>query len=125
MDENDISFLIRKAVFKIYNTLGPGLLESVYKAVLAYEMEQLGLHVKTEVPVPLIYESVKFEASFRADIIANDLVIIEIKSIEKLAEVHHKQVLTYLKLSGLKLGLLINFNADNIAASIVRKVNGL
>jgi GxxExxY protein len=125
MHENDISFLIRKAIFKIHNTLGPGLFESVYVTAMKYELQQLGLPVKTEVPLPMVYEGIKFEAGFRIDILVNDLVIIEVKSVENLAEVHHKQVLTYLKLSGLKLGLLVNFNSSNIAESIFRKVNGL
>jgi GxxExxY protein len=125
MHENDISFLIRKAIFKVYNTLGPGLFESVYVTALTYEMQQLGLKVKTEVALPLVYEGIKFEAGFRIDMLVNDLVIVEVKSVENLAEVHHKQVITYLKLSGLKLGLLVNFNSINIAESIFRKVNGL
>ena len=125
MYENDISFLIRKAIFKIYNSLGPGLFESVYVAVLVYELQQLNLEVKKEVALPMVYEGIKFEAGFRIDILVNDLVIVEIKSIETLAEVHHKQLLTYLRLSGLKLGLLVNFNSANIAESIFRKVNGL
>jgi GxxExxY protein len=115
MHENDISFLIRKAIFKVYNTLGPGLFESIYVSALTYELQQLGLLIKAVVVIPVVYEGVKFEAGFRADILVNDLVIIEVKSIENLAEVHHKQVLTYLRLSGLKLGLLVNFNSANIA----------
>ncbi|MBK8142582.1 MAG: GxxExxY protein [Chitinophagaceae bacterium] len=125
MHENDISFLVRKAIFKVYNTLGPGLYESVYVTALSYELQQLDLSVKTEVPLPMVYEGIKFEAGFRIDILVNDKLIIEVKSVENLAEVHHKQVLTYLKLSGLKLGLLVNFNSPNIADSIFRKVNGL
>jgi len=125
MHENDISFLVRKAIFKVYNILGPGLYESVYVTALSYELQQLDLSVKTEVPLPMVYEGIKFEAGFRIDILVNDKLIIEVKSVENLAEVHHKQVLTYLKLSGLKLGLLVNFNSPNIADSIFRKVNGL
>jgi len=125
MHENDISFLVRKAIFKVYNTLGPGLYESVYVTALSYELQLLDLSVKTEVPLPMVYEGIKFEAGFRIDILVNDKLIIEVKSVENLAEVHHKQVLTYLKLSGLKLGLLVNFNSPNIADSIFRKVNGL
>lgn len=125
MHENDISFLIRKAIFKVYNTLGPGLFESVYIKALSYELQQLNLIVKTEVPLPMVYEGIRFEAGFRIDILINGLVIVEVKSIENLAEVHHKQVLTYLRLSGLKLGLLVNFNSANISESIFRKVNGL
>ena len=125
MHENDISFLIRKAIFKVYNSLGPGLFESVYVTALVYELQQLHLQVKKEVALPMVYEGIKFEAGFRIDILVNDLVIVEVKSIETLAEVHHKQVLTYLRLSGLKLGLLVNFNSSNITESIFRKVNGL
>ena len=125
MQENDISFLIRKAIFKVYNTLGPGLFESVYVTALSYELQQLGLAVKTEVSLPMVYEGIKFEAGFRIDMLVNDLVIVEVKSIENIAEVHHKQTLTYLRLSRLKLGLLVNFNSANIAASIFRKVNDL
>lgn len=125
MHENDISYLVRKAIFKVYNSLGPGLYESVYVTALSYELQQLDLSVKREVPLPMVYEGIKFEAGFRIDILVNDKVILEIKSIENLAEVHHKQVITYLKLSGLKLALLVNFNSSNIAESIYRKVNGL
>ena len=125
MHENDISFLIRKAIFKVYNTLGPGLFESVYITALVYELQQLNLTVKTEVALPMVYEGIKFDAGFRIDILVNDLVIVEVKSVKNLAEVHHKQVLTYLRLSGLKLGILVNFNSSDITQSIFRKVNGL
>ncbi len=125
MHENDISFLVRKVVFKVYNNLGPGLFESVYVTALCYELQQEGLTIKTEIPIQMVYEGIKFEAGFRVDIIVNEKVIIEVKSVENIAEVHHKQLLTYLKLSGLKLGLLVNFNSSNIASAIFRKVNGL
>jgi GxxExxY protein len=125
MHENEISFLIRKAIFKIYNSLGPGLFESVYVAALVYELQQEGLAVAKEVPLPLVYETIRMEAGFRIDILIEDKVIIEVKSIENLAEVHHKQLITYLKLSGRKLGLLVNFNSSDISKSIFRKVNGL
>jgi GxxExxY protein len=125
MTENEISYLIRGAIFKVYNTLGPGLFESVYLVVLKYELEKLGLLVKHEVPLPLIYDEVNFDIGFRLDLVVNNKVIIELQSVEKLAEVHHKQLITYLKLSKIKLGLLVNFNTDNIATSIFRKVNGL
>src|SRR5258705_10228696 len=124
MHENVISFFVRKAIFKVYNSFGPGLFESVYVTALVYELQQLDLEVKKEVALPMIYEGIKFEAGFRIDILVNDLVIVEVKSIETLAEIHHKQLLTYLKLSGLKLGLLVNFNSANIAGSIFRKING-
>ncbi len=125
MTENEISYLIRGAIFKVYNTLGAGLFESVYSPILKYELEILGLNVKTEVVIPLIYDNLNFDIGFRLDLLVNDKVIIELKSVEKLNEVHFKQLITYLKLTNLKLGLLINFNTDNIATSIFRKVNNL
>jgi GxxExxY protein len=125
MLENDISYIVRGAIFKVYNSLGPGLLESVYVAALVYELTKAGLSVKTEVPVPVIYEDQILELGFRIDILVNDLVIIEVKSIEQIVEVHHKIVLTYLKLAGKKLAILVNFNTDDISKSIYRKVNNL
>lgn len=125
MTENEISYKVRGAIFKTYNALGPGLLESAYEAVLSYELIQMGLNIKTQVPLPLIYNEVKLDIGYRLDILVNDKVIIEIKSVENLIEVHHKQLITYLKLSGKKLGLLVNFNTTNIEHSIIRKVNGL
>jgi len=125
MTENEISYKIRGAIFKVYNALGPGLLESAYEAVLAYELNKQGLVVKTQVPLPLIYEEVKLDVGYRIDILVENKVIIEIKSVEAISEVHHKQVITYLKLSGLKLGLLVNFNCEDIQKSIYRKVNKL
>ena len=125
MTENEISYQIRGAIFKVYNALGPGLLESAYEAVLAYELQKEGLEVKIQLPLPLIYEQVKLDVGYRIDIMVNNKVIIEIKSVETLTEVHHKQVLTYLRLSERKLGLLVNFNCNEIEKSIFRKVNGL
>jgi GxxExxY protein len=125
MTENDISFKIRGAIFRVYNNLGPGLLESVYVAALAYELKKEGVAVKTQVALPVVYETEALDLGFRIDILVNEIVIVEVKSIEALHEVHHKQVLTYLKLSHYKLGLLVNFNTDNIVNSIIRKVNGL
>src|SRR5687767_3949527 len=125
MLENDISFLIRKAIFKVFNTLGPGLFEAVYVRALVFELNQMNLSIKTEVGIPMIYEGLQFDAGYRADIIVNEKVIIEVKSIEHVTEVHHKQLLTYLRLSGLKLGLLVNFDTAEISKSIFRKVNNL
>jgi GxxExxY protein len=90
MTENEISYKIRGAIFKIYNALGPGLLESAYEAVLAHELREEGLEVKTQVPLPLVYEDIKLEVGYRMDILVEDKVIVEIKSVENLAEVHHK-----------------------------------
>lgn len=125
MTENEISYIIRGAIFKVYNTLGPGLLESVYVAALVFELRKAGLTIKTEAPLPAVYEDEKLDIGFRLDILVNDLVIIEVKSIERLAEVHHKVVLTYLKLSGKKLAILVNLNTEDISKSIFRKVNNL
>jgi GxxExxY protein len=96
--ENDISYIIRGAIFKVYNNLGPGLLESVYVAALLFELKNEGLIVKKEVPIPVYYENEKLELGFRLDLLVENKVIIEVKSVEKLAKVHHKQVLTYLNL---------------------------
>jgi GxxExxY protein len=100
-------------------------LESAYEAVLVHLLIKEGLDVKSQVALPVTFESIKLDVGYRIDILVNDKVIIEIKSVEALHEVHHKQVLTYLKLSGKKLGLLVNFNTDQIEKSIFRKVNGL
>ena len=120
-----ITILSIGAIFNIYNALGPGLLESVYVAALIFELKKEGLKVKKEVPVPVYYEEEKLEVGFRLDLLVENKVIIEVKSVENLAEVHHKQVLTYLKLTKLKLAILVNFNVDNIKSGIYRKVNGL
>ncbi len=125
MTENDISYKIRGAIFNIYNALGPGLLESVYIAALVFELKKEGLNIKKEVPVPVYYEGVKLEIGFRLDLLVEDKVIIEVKSVENIADVHHKQVLTYLKITKLKLAILVNFNVDNIKSGIYRKVNSL
>ena len=125
MTENDISYKIRGAIFKVHRALGPGLLESVYEAALAHELIQAGLHIKTQVAIPVQYDDVKLDIGFRLDILVNNLVIIEIKSIEEFSSVHHKQLLTYMKLANIKLGLLVNFNTDSIDKGIIRKVNGL
>lgn len=125
MTENDLSYLIRGAIFEVYNNLGAGLLESVYVSALEFELIGKGINVKREVPVPVNYKSVKLDLGFRLDLLVEDKVIIEVKSVENLAEVHHKQVLTYLKITGLKLGILVNFNVAQITDGIFRKVNGL
>lgn len=125
MTENEISYLIRGAIFKVYKSLGPGLLESAYVSALAFELRQKNLNVETEVMVPLTYGNEFLERGYRIDILVNSKVAIEVKSVERLAEVHHKQLLTYLRLLNLKLGILINFNVKDINAGIIRKVNGL
>jgi GxxExxY protein len=125
MTENDISYKIRGSIFKVYNELGPGLLESAYESVLAYELKKEKLKTEVQVSLPLYYDEIKMDVGYRIDILVENKVIIEIKSVENLLEVHHKQLITYLKLSNLKLGLLVNFNTADIGKSIFRKVNGL
>ncbi|MCW3161859.1 GxxExxY protein [Chryseobacterium oryctis] len=125
MNENEISFYVRKSIFSVYNELGPGLLEKVYEKALAYELKSNGLNLKTQVQIPVNYKGVLIETSFIADIIVENKVIIEIKSIPEISNVHHKQLLTYLKLTNLKLGILVNFNTDYIDKSIIRKINGI
>jgi len=123
--ENQISYDIRRAIFKVYNNLGPVLFESVYETALSYEIEKLGYSVKRQVALPFVYEEIKFEQGFRIDILVDDKVIIELKSVETIAPVHPKQLLTYLKLTDLKLGLLVNFNEKLIKDGITRIVNKL
>jgi len=125
MHENDISFLIRKAAFTIHTSLGPGLLESVYETLMSHELRKAGLTVKTQVALPVVYDGLRLENGFRMDLIVEDKVVVELKSVEVLLEVHHMQLLTYLKLSGHRLGLLINFNVPAIKAGLFRKVNNL
>ena len=125
MTENEISFEVRRAAYKLHTELGPGLLESVYEVALAYELRQLGLAVQTQVPLPMVYAGVQMEVGFRLDLVVAGKVIVEIKSVEALQEVHFKQLLTYLKLSGLKLGQLINFNVVTLKEHMHRLVNGL
>lgn len=123
MKENDISYAIRGAAFKVYNTLGPGLLESVYEHALTYELRIMGHNVQNQVGIPVRYQECKLELGFRMDILVDDLVIVEVKSVDQLADIHHKQLLSYLKLSKKRLGLLINFNTMDMKKSIVRIIN--
>jgi GxxExxY protein len=125
MTENDISYDIRGAAFKVHSNLGPGLLESVYEIAMAHELTKMGYEVRAQVGLPVVYDNIKMEMGYRIDLLVNDLVVIEIKSVDALSDVHHKQLLTYLKLSGRKLGLLINFNVSSIKESIIRIVNNL
>jgi GxxExxY protein len=125
MTENDISYIIRGAIFEVYNEVGPGLLESVYQKALAFEIRQQGLEVLEEMPVEVHYKSERMDLGFRIDLLVEKKVLVELKSVEAIHKVHHKIVLTYLNLTDLKLGLLVNFNTDKIDKSIYRKVNGL
>jgi len=125
MHENEISGAIVDAAFKIHTTLGPGLLESVYSTVLAHELSRRGFDVKVETAIPVVYEGVKLDMGFRADIVVNSKVVVEVKSVEAIAPVQPKQLRTYLKLMDRRLGLLINFNVDLIKNGIHRVVNNL
>lgn len=125
MTENELSKIIVDLSCKVHTTLGPGLLESVYEEILFYELSVLGLKVDRQKPIPVYWEGNKMNLGFRADLIVEDKVIIEIKSVEAISPVHPKQLLTYLKITGLKLGLLINFNEVLIKNGISRLVNNL
>jgi GxxExxY protein len=125
MNENAIAREIVDAAFRIHNALGPGLLESVYEAVLAFELDRRGLSVARQQPIPVVYESIRIDTGFRADLVGEEKVIVEVKSVELLAPVHKKQLLTYLRLADKRLGLLINFHVTFIREGITRIVNGL
>ena len=125
MKENDIGTIVIGAAIHVHNILGPGLLESVYETVLAYELEKRGLHIKRQVPISIKYEEMTFKDAFRADIIVDDKVILELKSVEHVSPAHKKQLQTYLKLTGCKLGYLLNFGAALMKKGITRAVNGL
>jgi GxxExxY protein len=123
--ENEVAMAIVDAAYQVHRTLGPGLLESAYEAILVHELRKRGLDVAIQVPVPVVYESVRLDAGFRADLIVEDSVIVELKSLEKVAPVHKKQLATYLKLAEKRLGLLINFGEELIKDGITRIVNGM
>jgi GxxExxY protein len=123
--ENQIATAILDQAFKIHHELGPGLLESVYEKCLQFELNEAGYEALTQVPVPLNYKTIRFEAGFRIDLLVNNSVLVEVKSIENLAPVHFAQTLTYLKMKNLKLGLLINFNTKYLKDGIHRVVNKL
>ena len=125
MNENQIAAAVVDAAFKIHTTLGPGLLESVYEATLDYELKKRGLRVAQQIALPVYYDEVKLQVGFRIDLLVNEKVIIEIKSVEALAPIHRKQLETYLRLMDLRLGLLINFNVGLIKHGIQRVVNRL
>ncbi|MBI4536533.1 MAG: GxxExxY protein [candidate division NC10 bacterium] len=124
-DLNSISGAIVDAAFHIHSTLGPGLLESVYEVVLAHELEKRGLKVERQTPVPIDYDGVHFEVGFRADLVVESGIVVELKSVEELSPVHSKQRLTYLRLLDYRLGLLLNFGAPIIKNGIRRIVNRL
>jgi len=125
MSENEISSKIIGAAIEVHKQLGPGLLESTYEICMAFELKQLGLEVRQQQALPVVYKDVKLDAGYRIDLLIENKVIIEIKSVESLADIHTAQLLTYLKLKDLKLGLLINFNSVKVIDGLKRVVNNL
>ena len=125
MNENELSRVIVDICYRIHTKLGPGLLESFYEAIVFYELNALNLKVERQKPIPVIWNEIHLDIGFRSDLIVENKVIIEIKSVEQISNVHPKQLLTYLKITKLKLGLLINFNENLIRNGITRIVNNL
>ena len=125
MTINEISGIVVDAAIKVHSTLGPGLLESAYEACLAYELRKRGLKVETQVPLPIQYDDVHIEVGYRMDVVVENAVIVELKSVDAIAPIHKAQLLTYLKLSDHKVGLLINFNVELLKHGITRMVNNL
>ena len=123
MTENEITYEIRGAIYDVYKVLGPGLLESVYEEALVFELEQRGLTVERQKQVPISYKGNVLKTELRLDLLVEDKVIVELKSVEEMKKVFSKQLLTYLRLLGKKLGLLVNFNTENILESIYRIIN--
>lgn len=123
MTDNQLSYHIRGAIFEVYNTLGPGLLETVYEEALCFELHQRGLKIERQLEVPIRYKEASLSTPLRLDIIVEDQIIIELKSVKELLDVHYKQLLTYLRLMNKSLGILVNFNTDDISSSIRRVIN--
>jgi len=125
MNENDLSKLIIGAAIEVHRQLGPGLLESAYEECLAYELSQRHIPFERQKPIPVLYKEVRLDCGFKLDLLVNDLVIVELKAVDKLAPIHEAQTLTYLKLTGCKLGLLLNFNVIRLRDGIKRLVLNL
>ena len=125
MKPNEITAQIVDAAYRVHSQLGPGLLETVYEVALAFELQRRGLRVRRQVPIPIEYEGVKFDEGFRADLVVEDSIIVEIKSVEKSHPVHAKQLRTHLVLARFQLGLVLNFGLERIKDGIIRIVNGL
>ena len=125
MTENEIGTILVGTAIEVHRELGPGLLESVYEVVLEHELKQRGLTVKRQVPISIVYKGIAFAEAFRADLLVADKVIVELKSVEQINKAHRKQIQTYLRLTGLKLGYILNFGAALMKEGIVRAVNGL
>ena len=122
MTENEISYIIRGAIYKVYNELGPGLLESIYEAALCYQLRKYGLHIASQVPLKVLYDGKTLPIDYRLDILVEDKVIIEIKSVEEMKDLFHKQLLTYMRIAKVRLGILVNFNTGDINSNIIRKI---
>lgn len=125
MNENEIAKIVVDSAFKVHSQLGPGLLESAYQSILSYELRTRELKIQTEVMMPVVYDQLSLDIGYRADIIVENKVIIELKSVERIIDLHKKQLLTYLRISNMHLGLLINFGTPLIKQGITRIVNGL
>ena len=126
MTINEISYQIRGAIYDVYKTLGPGLLESVYEEALVFELEQRGLKVERQKPVPIIYKGNTLKTELRLDLLVEDQIIVELKSVAEMKDIYYKQTLTYCRLMNKKLGILVNFNVDDILdGAIIRIANGL
>jgi GxxExxY protein len=124
MNDDKLCTMILASAFRVHSRLGPGLLESIYERVLAYELTKKGLSVEVQKPIPIIYDTLVFEAGYRADLIVENTVLLELKSIETLLPVHAKQVLTYIRLANLRLGYLLNFGEAQLKTGIKRLING-
>ena len=122
MTENEISYIIRGAIYKVYNELGPGLLESIYEAALCYQLRKDGLHIASQVSLKVLYDGKTLPIDYRLDILVEDKVIIEIKSVEEMKHLFHKQLLTYMRIAKVRLGILVNFNTGDINSNIIRKI---
>jgi GxxExxY protein len=124
MKYNELSSKIIETAIEIHRRLGPGLLESVYQIILAHELTKRGFQVEREVAIPVVWDNLRFELGFRADLIVNNLIVVELKSVESLVPVHEKQVLTYLRITQKKLGLLINFGEETLKDGVRRVIHG-
>lgn len=125
MTENEIARIVVDTAYQIHTKLGPGLLESVYEIILVHKLTKLGLNVERQKSIPIVFEGIKFDEGFRADVVVENKIILELKSIEEVSKAHKKQVLTYLRLADKRLGFLINFGAALFKEGIFRIVNGL
>jgi GxxExxY protein len=125
MRENEVGSMIVESAIAVHQELGPGLLETVYEVVLAHELQRRGLRVERQVPIPIEFRGIRFDEGFRADIVVEDKVVVELKSVEHATAAHRKQIQTYLRLTGLKLGYLLNFGEALMKQGITRAVNGL